>query len=80
MIMNRGNEFELKVLCCLTILLSIHEEKWKETNILILSNNEIVITAAFVRVVKSRKMRWALYVALMGEKRDSYTVLVGRSE
>jgi hypothetical protein len=30
-----------------------------------------------VRVIKSRRMRWAGHVAQMGEKRGVYTVLVG---
>jgi hypothetical protein len=30
-----------------------------------------------VRVIKSRKMRWAGHVARKGEGRDVYTVLVG---
>jgi hypothetical protein len=33
-----------------------------------------------VRVIKSRRMRWAGHVARMGEKRGVYRVLVGRSE
>jgi hypothetical protein len=33
-----------------------------------------------VRVIKSRRMRWAGHVAGMGERRDVYMVLVGRSE
>jgi len=33
-----------------------------------------------VRVVKSRRMRWAGYVALMGEGRGVYRVLVGKPE
>jgi hypothetical protein len=31
-----------------------------------------------VRVIKSRRMRWAGHVALMGERRDAYRVLVGK--
>jgi hypothetical protein len=31
-----------------------------------------------VRVIKSRRMRWAGHVALMGEGRGVYSVLVGR--
>jgi hypothetical protein len=31
-----------------------------------------------VRVIKSRRMRWAEHVALMGEGRDVYRILVGR--
>jgi len=33
-----------------------------------------------IGVIKSRRIRWVAHVALMGEKRDAYTVLVGRSE
>ena len=33
-----------------------------------------------VRVVKSRKMRWAGHVARMGERRGLYRVLVGKPE
>jgi hypothetical protein len=33
-----------------------------------------------VRVIKSRRMMWAGYVARMGEGRGVYRVLVGRSE
>ena len=33
-----------------------------------------------MRVIKSRRMRWAEHVALMGERRDVYSVLVGKTE
>ena len=33
-----------------------------------------------VRVVKSRRMRWAEHVALIGERRGIYRVLVGKPE
>jgi hypothetical protein len=33
-----------------------------------------------VRVIKSRRMRWAVHVARMGEGRGVYRVLVGRFE
>jgi hypothetical protein len=33
-----------------------------------------------VRVIKSRRMRWAGHVARMGEETGVYRVLVGRSE
>jgi len=32
-----------------------------------------------VRVIKSRRMRWAGHVARMGEERGVYTVLVGET-
>jgi len=31
-----------------------------------------------VRVIKSRRMRWAGHVARMGEERGAYKVLVGK--
>jgi hypothetical protein len=30
------------------------------------------------RVIKSRRMRWAGHVARMGEKRNAYSILVGK--
>jgi hypothetical protein len=35
---------------------------------------------SIIGMIKSRKMRWAGHVARMGEKRNAYGVLVGRSE
>jgi hypothetical protein len=31
-------------------------------------------------MIKSRRMKWAGYVARMGEKRNAYTILVGKPE
>jgi len=33
-----------------------------------------------VRVIKSRRMRWAGHVARMGERKDIYRVLMGKPE
>jgi hypothetical protein len=33
-----------------------------------------------VRVIKSRRMRWAGNVACMGEMRNAYNILVGKPE
>jgi hypothetical protein len=33
-----------------------------------------------IRIIKSRRMRWAGHVARMGEKRNSYRILVGKPE
>jgi len=33
-----------------------------------------------IRVIKSRRMRWAGHVARMGERRSAYRVLVGKPE
>jgi hypothetical protein len=35
---------------------------------------------SIIRMIKSRKMRWAGHVARMGEKRNVYRLLVGKSE
>ena len=37
-------------------------------------------TPSSVRVIKSRRMRWAGHVARMGERRGVYRVLVGKPE
>jgi hypothetical protein len=33
-----------------------------------------------VRVIKSRRMKWAGHVARMGQRRGAYTILVGRNK
>jgi hypothetical protein len=33
-----------------------------------------------IRIIKSRRMRWAGHVARMGEKRTAYRLLVGKPE
>jgi hypothetical protein len=33
-----------------------------------------------IRMIKSRRMRWAGHVAQMGEKRNAYRILVGMPE
>jgi hypothetical protein len=35
---------------------------------------------SIIRIIKSRRMRWAGYVARMEEKRDVYRLLVGKPE
>jgi hypothetical protein len=35
---------------------------------------------SLIRIIKSRRMRWAGHVARMGEKRNVYRLLVGKSE
>jgi hypothetical protein len=31
-----------------------------------------------IKMIKSRRMRWARYVAQIGEKRNAYRILVGK--
>ena len=42
--------------------------------------NDLYCSRNIVRVIKSRRMRWAGHVACMGEERGVYRVLVGRLE
>ena len=39
--------------------------------------NDLYSSPNIVRVIKSRRMRWAGHVARMGEERDAFRVLVG---
>jgi hypothetical protein len=51
--------------------------KWRE-------GGENCMTRSFVicviRIIKSRRMSWAGHVARMGEKRNAYSLLVGKPE
>jgi hypothetical protein len=42
--------------------------------------NDLYSSLNFVRVIKSRRMRWAGHVARMGEEKGVYRVLVGKPE
>jgi len=42
--------------------------------------NDMYCSPNFVRVIKSRRMRWAGHVARMGEKRGVYRVLMAKPE
>ena len=42
--------------------------------------NDLYCSPNTVRVIKSRRMRWAGHVARMGEERVVYRVLVGKPE
>ena len=41
--------------------------------------NDLYSSPNIVRVIKSRRMRWAGHVARMGEERGAYRVLVGET-
>jgi hypothetical protein len=42
--------------------------------------NDLCSSSSILRVIKSRRLRWAGHVARMGEGRGVYRVLVGRPE
>jgi len=42
--------------------------------------NDLCSSPNFVRVIKSRRMRWAGHVARIGEERRVYRVLLGKQE
>ena len=42
--------------------------------------NDLYSSPNIVRVIKSRRMRWAGHVARMGQEREVYRVLVGKPE
>ena len=42
--------------------------------------NDLYSSPNIVRVIKSRRMRWARHVARMGEERGVYRFLVGKPE
>jgi hypothetical protein len=41
---------------------------------------DLYSSLSVVRLIKSRRMSWAGHVALMGEKGNAYTLLVGKPE
>jgi hypothetical protein len=42
--------------------------------------NVLYSSPSIIRIIKSRRMRWAGHVARMGEKRSAYRLLVGNPE
>jgi hypothetical protein len=42
--------------------------------------NDLYSSPNIIRVIKSRRMKWARHVARMGERRGAYRILVGRPE
>jgi hypothetical protein len=42
--------------------------------------NDLYCSPNIVRVIKSRRMRWAGHVAHVGEEKGAYRVLVGKPE
>jgi hypothetical protein len=42
--------------------------------------HDLYSSPSITRIIKSRRMRWAGHVARMGEKKNVYRLLVGKSE
>jgi hypothetical protein len=42
--------------------------------------HDLYCSISIIRIIKSRRMRWAEHVARMGEKRNVYRLLVGKPE
>jgi hypothetical protein len=42
--------------------------------------HDLYSSSNIIRIIKSRRMRWAGHVARMGEKRNAYRLLVGKPE
>jgi hypothetical protein len=41
---------------------------------------DLYFSPSIIRIIKSRRMRWEGHVARMGEKRNAYRLLVGKTE
>jgi hypothetical protein len=41
---------------------------------------DLYSSPSIIRIIKSRRIRWAGHVARMGEKRNAYRLLVGKPE
>jgi hypothetical protein len=41
---------------------------------------DLYYSPSIIRIIKSRRMRWAEHVARMGEKRNAYRLLEGKPE
>jgi hypothetical protein len=52
------------------VLVSEHNEELRD----------LYSSPSIIRIIKSRRMRWAGHVARMGEKRNAYRLLVGNPE
>jgi len=62
--------------------LKLRGSKWRETG-RTLHNEELhnlYASPNMLSMIKSRRMRWAAYVARMGEMRNAYRILIGKRE
>jgi hypothetical protein len=44
------------------------------------NNNNLYSSPSIIRMINSRRMRWALHAARMGEKRNAYRMFAGKPE
>jgi hypothetical protein len=54
-----------------TMLVLVNAEKIHHTNF-------ITCTCTIIRMTKSRRMRWARHLEWMGDKKNTYSILVGK--
>jgi hypothetical protein len=43
-------------------------------------HHDLCSSATIIRIIKSRRMRWAYHVARMGARRNAYRLFVGKPE
>jgi hypothetical protein len=61
--------------------LDLRGRKWREVGEDYIMRNFIIFTHhQNIRMMKSRRMRWAMNVARMGEMRNAYKILFGKPE
>jgi hypothetical protein len=41
---------------------------------------DLYSSTSIIRIIRSRRMRWARHIARMGKKRKAYSLLVGKPE
>jgi hypothetical protein len=51
---------------------------WRKLHNEVLHN--LYFSPSIIRMIKSRRMKWAGHVARMGKKRNAYRILVGKPE
>jgi hypothetical protein len=56
-------------------MLKIHNFQWNNEEL-----HDMYSLPSIIRIMKSRRMRWAENVARKGEKRNVYRLLVGKPE
>jgi hypothetical protein len=57
-------------MCAIVEVRKLHNEELRD----------LYSSPSIIRIIKSRRVRWAGHVARMGEKRNAYRLLVGKPE